>query len=389
MTNMKSMNKRITLVLSLIVMIQAMGMHFVFAEGVKMPALDKESSTLAVSVKYVDEEETTAISGVELSAYKVADLTVEDGFADDSATKDFEAAGIDYNNLTTESSIKAASDLEAFANENKPDGVKAVSGADGMVDFGEVSNGMYLITQTAAKGMAEDYTRLKAYLVMAPLPMTEVGDNEWQYDVVSIPKTEIGAESIRITKKVNEKDSIEVTISTDEFYYDIEAELGYVPDNFAVVDKVPEMLTIINKEQVELKISGEVLSDADRDKMLSIEDNTVRVDFTKEQLKKWYPLKMKVKFHCQFREGTEITDEELSVINKAGYEVRGDYYEPPGEEHKAEVKGKEDEQTVVRGVKKLIKSVNTGDTNLMALWIGIILAVLTIIVFMLRIRRKQ
>ena len=84
MTNMKIMNKRIPLILSLIVMMIATGVHFVFAEAVHMDDLTKETSSLLVIVQYneVTKEggvEATPISGAELTVYKVADMSVNEG----------------------------------------------------------------------------------------------------------------------------------------------------------------------------------------------------------------------------------------------------------------------------------------------------------------------
>ena len=85
------------------------------------------------------------------------------------------------------------------------EGTKTVS-EDGYAPFGKVSHGMYLVIQTGAKGQAEDYEGLDPYLVMAPQPMVEMGTNDWEYDVVSIPKVVFGTYEPPEEPKVKEKE---------------------------------------------------------------------------------------------------------------------------------------------------------------------------------------
>ena len=390
MTNMKIMNKRIPLILSLIVMLIATGVHFVFAEAVHMDDLTKETSSLLVIVQYneVTKEggvEATPISGAELTVYKVADMSVNEGLVEFVPTKDFESVPVDYKSMTADDSNKAAADLYKKVESAKIAGKRAVTDAMGEAQFGELPNGMYLIAQTGASGDAENYTRLNPYLAMLPMQSMDA-ENEWNYEVESFPKTELGIESIRITKKVNNEDNVEVQLRTDDFTYDIKAELGYIPDGFAVVDKVPETLEIINTDQIELTISNKVLSKEERDAMLKIEDNAIKIEFNKEQLKKWYPLSMNVKFQCKFRDAEEQT-EDLSVINTAGYEVLGVYEEPPGEEHKAEVKGKT--KKTPPPPTKLIKGIATGDYNNIIMWVGLLVAAVLAVIIIRRRSRDR
>lgn len=192
MTNVKSMNKRISIVLSLVLMLLAAAKLSAFAaEPVEMPDLRDEEGTLTIETKYTDEDNVTNITGMELAIYKVADVTVKDGEAKYTLTEDFKNVNVDFNGMTAEESVIASA---AFYDEviiKKLEGTKAVS-TDGYAPFGKVSHGMYLVIQTGAKGQAENYTGLNPYLVMAPQPMVEMGINDWEYDVVSIPKVVLG-----------------------------------------------------------------------------------------------------------------------------------------------------------------------------------------------------
>lgn len=210
MTKAKSMNKRISIVLSLVLMLLAAAKLSAFAtEPVQMPDLREEEGTLTIETKYTDEDNVTNISGTELAIFKVADLTVTNGNAQYTLTEDFKDVDVDFNGMTAEDSIMAANLFYAEVIEKNMEGTKTVS-EDGYAPFGKVSHGMYLVIQTGAKGQAEDYEGLDPYLVMAPQPMVEMGTNDWEYDVVSIPKVVFGTyEPPKEPKKEKKKDKPE------------------------------------------------------------------------------------------------------------------------------------------------------------------------------------
>ena len=192
MTGSKFINNRILIALSLIAVLIFGSAEFLYAEdGVSMPDLSRDSSTLTVKVQYTDKDVTTPIKGMKLEAYQVAELSVNSGRVNYTSTEAFKSVDVDYNNLTVSSSIDAAKKLSKVAEGGKVKGITATSDGDGMACFGSVDHGMWLILQTDAIGKDREYTRIQPYIVMAPQPLTELGENAWEYDVVSIPKMEI------------------------------------------------------------------------------------------------------------------------------------------------------------------------------------------------------
>lgn len=188
MTTVKNLNMRIALVLSLIVMI-AIGTQTASAET--MPDLRDGDGTLRVEVRYTDEDKVTDISGAELTIYKVADLSVNNGAAKYTLTGDFSGADVDVAGMTAAESIKAAGIFYGIVTGKNLQG-KTVTSQNGIADFGAVSHGMYLVVQTGAVNDASGYDRIEPYLVQAPQPMTDIGENAWNYDVLSIPKMVLG-----------------------------------------------------------------------------------------------------------------------------------------------------------------------------------------------------
>ena len=189
------LNNRIAIVLGLIVMLLASGVKYSFAANPsQMPDLRDEESTLTIETSYTDETVTTPISGVELTIYKVADLSVKNGEAKYTLTPDFSEADVDFNGMTASQSREAAAKFQEIAIAKGLEGAKAVS-ENGYANFGKVSHGMYLVRQTGATGQAVDYSTLESFLIMAPQPsVTNGGTTEttWNYDVQSVPKVVLG-----------------------------------------------------------------------------------------------------------------------------------------------------------------------------------------------------
>ena len=371
----KHPNKLISIGLSLIMLLLVIGGQIGYAAS--MQDLRDEPGTLVVETKYTDEDKVTLLSGIELSIFKVASLTVSKGVANYELTADFSETGISFETMTADQSLSAARQFEKLAGDKDLKG-KTVVSQDGIAEFGTVEHGIYLVCQTGAEGDALEYTELDPYLVMTPQQSLD-DPSAWVYDVVSIPKLGIKNKTIKLTKKVNDQDNIEVEMRTDRFAYDIAAELGYSPESFAVIYNVPEPLEIVDKNQIEIVVNDVALSKELRDSMLTIDGNTLRVDFTKEQIKEWYPLKMSVKFNCRFKRDPN-QEGDVSVVNVAGYEVEGVYYEPPGEDNEAEVKGVTEDE---------VKSVRTGDATVIGIWVGLLIAATLVILFIARRRRKS
>ena len=208
MTGTKIMKNRILIALSLIIVLILGSAEFLYADdSISMPNLTRDSSTLTVETKYTDEDVTIPVNGVKLSAYKVADLSVVDGKVNYTPTKDFESLAIDYNSLTTSISIEIAKELYSLVESSNIKGMNAVSDRNGVAEFGSVDHGMYLVVQTGATGAADEYSWIGPYIVTAPQSMAELGENEWEYDVVSMPKMELRSDVEDITEEPSDEDS--------------------------------------------------------------------------------------------------------------------------------------------------------------------------------------
>ena len=227
MTRTNYRNNRIAIVLGLIILLFAVGVQRAFAaESQVMPDLQEDDGTLTVKVVYTDKDVETLIEGVELTIYKVADLTVNNGYAKYTLTEDFSDVDVSFDGMTVEQSIEAAKLFFAEAAAKEIEGTKAVSEDDGIASFGFVSHGAYLVIQAGATGAAKNYESIKPYLVLAPQPLVEVGINDWEYDVLSLPKMVKGAYKPEEPPGEKEKDKDKVK----KAYKDDKVKSAYTGD---------------------------------------------------------------------------------------------------------------------------------------------------------------
>lgn len=137
------------------------------------------SKTGAISVTMKTEE--TAVSGAELTAYRVADAESKDNNLAFTFTEPFAGFG------GTPEELQSAEDnlrLAEYIKENEISGTKAVTDSSGCAVFEDLPLGLYLVVQTKS---AEGFSDCSPFLVS--LPTEENG--AWVYETDATPKTDV------------------------------------------------------------------------------------------------------------------------------------------------------------------------------------------------------
>ena len=150
---------------------------------------DLEDGKGSLTMKYVYND-SDAVSGAEISLYRIADITVHEGDAQYKTLEgydSFEYAGVSVDALNN----YAASQVE-IAKQKAPDKT-AVTDSEGKVVFDELDYGMYLVIETDRSGNATKYYNFAPFCINVPFPDIEetVYQGHWTYDVEVEPKTEI------------------------------------------------------------------------------------------------------------------------------------------------------------------------------------------------------
>jgi len=146
---------------------------------VSFGASGAETSNLTVAVKYND----VALSGINVSVCRVADMRESGSTFAFTATQAFFASGAEFKNLTTDKYIALATNLNAYAYANDiPRDAKTTDGSGNAV-FDGLSDGLYLVAQEP--GGNSGYA-MAPYLILVPNPNEDGGG--WNRDVVSYPK---------------------------------------------------------------------------------------------------------------------------------------------------------------------------------------------------------
>lgn len=145
-----------------------------------------------LSLKYTAEDTHKPISGAQVSLYKIASLSVKNGDAKYTLIDELKEAypNLDFAGMTTEELDATA---EEMSNRNLKEYASLTTDNSGKCKFENIEPGLYIVKQKAQVGMAKDYEDFKSFIINIPFPQTEdtVYTGEWQYDVESLPKTEI------------------------------------------------------------------------------------------------------------------------------------------------------------------------------------------------------
>lgn len=155
-----------------------------------MDDLEDRLSTLTLT--YKAEDNNKAISGAQVTIYKIADLSVSYGDAKYTLIEELSSdyPNINFDGMSSEEIDKIA---EEMSNKHLKEAAEVTTDDKGICKFTDLEPGLYLIKEKAKIGAAKDYEYFKSFIINVPFPKTEEGvyDGHWIYDVESLPKTEL------------------------------------------------------------------------------------------------------------------------------------------------------------------------------------------------------
>ena len=155
----------------------------------------------------------TAIEGAEIGIYKIADLKTENGSANYSVSETYASLAkieknrdVTFEGISFSESVSLAKKFAGIAETLSPVAT-AVTDGNGMCKFDALAQGMYLVRELSASGDAKKYQLFEPYMISVPLAVSVNGVNEWQYDVLSEPKTKVSSGSHDEVSKQTSDDS--------------------------------------------------------------------------------------------------------------------------------------------------------------------------------------
>lgn len=189
--NMKIKGKNLILVSLVAVVILLASAVPAWAAG-KASADMTKSGSVSVSLK---DSGGTALSGVEIYVYKVADSELQNGKIIYSLTDSFSGCGVSSDKLSDEA---AAQTLAAYAEGKSLQKYSAKTDSGGFAKFAALPVGAYLITTAGSEDGDVECTPMVAFI-----PRSENGI--WVYDVNAAPKADvIHTGDITVTKLWND-----------------------------------------------------------------------------------------------------------------------------------------------------------------------------------------
>jgi len=119
------------------------------------------------------DNEDNRVSGVEITLYHIANAVSKDNNLSFENTSQFSNCSLSFDDDNFSSCI--TSDIS---------GVTKVSNEEGIIKYNDLELGLYLVRQENKK---EGYSSIKDFLIKVP----EIEENEWIYDIIATPKTDI------------------------------------------------------------------------------------------------------------------------------------------------------------------------------------------------------
>ena len=150
---------------------------FATSANIKLTDGHGNPNTGSIHVNLYDSTNNKALSGGELTVYRVAEVQRKNGDLSFEYCGDFDGCTIELGDLTDST---LAGQLQEYLSDNAEGTVREVD-ANGNVNFDDLELGLYLVVQTKA---SKGYKPVNSFLVS--LPMAE--DGQWNYEVDASPK---------------------------------------------------------------------------------------------------------------------------------------------------------------------------------------------------------
>lgn len=150
---------------------------FATSANIKLTDGHGNPNTGSIHVNLYDSTNNKALSGGELTVYRVAEVQRKNGNLSFEYCGDFDGCAIELGDLTDST---LAGQLQEYLSDNAEGTVREVD-ANGNVNFDDLELGLYLVVQTKA---SKGYKPVNSFLVS--LPMAE--DGEWNYEVDASPR---------------------------------------------------------------------------------------------------------------------------------------------------------------------------------------------------------
>lgn len=166
----------------------------VFAsEKDRMPDLEENTKgSLTVFLSYQNgNDDKVPIEGETLQVIKVAEVRVKGGSVSYPLVPAFSESGIVIEGMDATSSNQAAIFLKGIVESKGLALFAGISDKNGKVIFDGLEPGMYLVMQSSGENNLSFYTEMEPYLVSVPLADTSTDEHVWNYQVETLPKTEI------------------------------------------------------------------------------------------------------------------------------------------------------------------------------------------------------
>ena len=197
---------------------------------------------------------------------------------------------------------------------------------NGQIVVDGLKQGVYLFVMDGVITYNNALYQVSPFMVSVPRKV----DGEWLYDVKAYPKLGIVKDEPPLEKKVNGAYEYELKVDYEVVTYTLHTQMPKLAHEFKVYDTLEPVLEFAPfdtlDQLIEVKIGSYKLSLQELRKQVSIDGQTITVEFTKEQLEEYKEKDVVIAFGARIRRGADLTPYiNKKVPNECEYEINNDF----------------------------------------------------------------
>lgn len=196
------------------------------------------------------------------------------------------------------------------------------SNSSGRIVLNDLKIGAYLFVCNEIIEYNGALYQIMPFLITIPRKI----NGEYVYDVNAYPKLSIVKDEPSLEKKVNGVYEYELKADYEPVTYSIHTTMPKLADEFRIRDTLEPVLEFIEyknlNELISVTIGSTKLSLSELKKQVTIDGQTLVVEFTKKQLKEFKDQEVTIEFKAKIIEGADLSKYETKrVPNDCEYEI--------------------------------------------------------------------
>ena len=201
-----------------------------------------------------------------------------------------------------------------------------LSDSNGRITLSNLKLGAYLFVNEEVIEYDGALYQIMPFLITVPRKI----NGEYVYDVKALPKLSIVKDEPPLDKLVNGEKEYQLKVDYEPVTYSIHTIMPKLADEFRITDTLEEVLEFNEYESLDelisVKIGSYKLSLDELDKQVTINKQTLKVEFSKKQLEEYKEAEVTIEFQARIKKGADLSKYvEKKVPNDCEYQINNTF----------------------------------------------------------------